>query len=224
MVRGVLFDAGGVLIRPVGGRWNPRYDFEDTVLRHYPETPADLFPQAFAAGQRVLDAGTTTANRTDYHRAMLRVLGVEEPSPALLDELEAPAAGPVVETFPEVGRVLERLRALGVRMSVVSDNWAGLEVMLCDLGIDRYFEAFVISELMGFRKPDPRMYRAGSDALGLAPHECLFVDDDPDLVAAAVDVGYQGIALLRDQGASLDDLVPIIEAGRSSRMPAAKGR
>jgi hypothetical protein len=31
-IRGVLFDAGGVLIGPVGGRWNPRYDFEDIVL------------------------------------------------------------------------------------------------------------------------------------------------------------------------------------------------
>ena len=29
MIQGILFDSGGVLIRPVGGRWNPRYDFEE---------------------------------------------------------------------------------------------------------------------------------------------------------------------------------------------------
>ena len=55
----------------------------------------------------MLDAGTTTANRTDYHRAMLAVLRVDAPSTALLEELEAPAAGPVVEFFPDVRAVLE---------------------------------------------------------------------------------------------------------------------
>jgi putative hydrolase of the HAD superfamily len=127
-IRGVLFDSGGVLIGPVGGRWNPRYDFEDIVGAHHPEIRTQLFPEAFAAGQRVLDAGPTTANRTDYHRAMLRVLGIAEPSAALLHELEAPAAGPVVEVFPDVRHVLDRLQTWGVRMAVVSDSWAGLEV------------------------------------------------------------------------------------------------
>jgi putative hydrolase of the HAD superfamily len=31
-LQGVLFDSGDVLIRPIGGRWNPRYDFEGIVL------------------------------------------------------------------------------------------------------------------------------------------------------------------------------------------------
>ena len=29
--RGVLFDSGDTLTRPVGGRWNPRFDFEEIV-------------------------------------------------------------------------------------------------------------------------------------------------------------------------------------------------
>jgi hypothetical protein len=40
----------------------------------------------------VLDEGTTTANRTDYHRAMLKVLGIEQPAATLLHQLEAPSA------------------------------------------------------------------------------------------------------------------------------------
>jgi putative hydrolase of the HAD superfamily len=36
------------------------------------------------------------------------------------------------------------------------------------------------------------MYRHASDALGIEPADCLFVDDDPSLVAAAIDLGYQG--------------------------------
>jgi len=218
-IRGVLFDSGVVLIRPIGGRWNPRYDFEDIVLAHHPKTPVERFPEAFAAGQRVLDAGTTTANRTDYHRAMLAVLGIDAPSAALLGELEAPAAGPAVEVFPDVRPVLEQLRAWGVGMAVVSDNWAGLEDGYRELGIERYFAGFVISEVLGCNKPDPRMYAAGRELLGLDPGACLFVDDDPQLVLAAIQLGYQGVALTGGAGPmpasapairSLDELLPIV--------------
>jgi putative hydrolase of the HAD superfamily len=221
-IRGVLFDAGGVLTRPVGGRWNPRYDFEGIVLAHHPEIRVELFPESFAAGQRVLDAGVTTPPRADYHKAMLRVLGVEEPSQALLHELEAPAAGPTLELFPDVRPVLDQLQALGVDMAIVSDNWAaGMEENFRVLGIEHYFSSFVISELLGCNKPDPRMYAAGSDSLGLDPGECLFIDDDPELVSAAIRLGYRGVALVRAGEppatvpaiATLHELLPIVGRG-----------
>jgi HAD superfamily hydrolase (TIGR01509 family) len=217
-----MFDAGGVLTRPVGGRWNPRYDFESIVVDHYPQVRGDLFPQAISAGQLFLDAATGTANRGDYHRAMLAVLGIRYPSERLLQQLEAPAAGPVIELYPDVRGVLDRLRQWGVRMSVLSDTWAGLETMFAGLGIRHYFEGFAISEVLGCRKPDPRMYAEGSRLLGVEPDDCLFVDDDPQLVLAAQQLGYHGVTL--DRGAqrgtagavivSLDDLVSIV-AGRA---------
>jgi putative hydrolase of the HAD superfamily len=113
--------------------------------------------------------------------------------------------------------VLERLRAGGVRMAVVSDAWPGLESLYRRLGLHGYFQAFVISAVLGCRKPDPRMYRAGSDALGLPPDECVFVDDAPDLVAAAIELGYGGTAIVRGSDppttvpwiGTLEDLVPM---------------
>ena len=76
------------------------------------------------------------------------------------------------------------------------------------LGLHEYFQAFVVSAVLGCRKPDPRMYRAGSDALDLPPRECLFVDDDPALVAAAIELGYRGLAVSR--GPHPPDAVPWI--------------
>jgi putative hydrolase of the HAD superfamily len=218
--RGVLFDSGDTLIRPVGGRWNPRSDFEEIVLRHLPGLATDAFPEAFAAGQRVLDAGPATPSLAEYHLAVLHALGVPRPAPKLLRELEQPAARPLVEPFPEVPGVLERLRTGGVRMAVVSDSWPGLDGLYRELGLEAYFEAFVISAVLGCNKPDPRMYRAGSDALGLPPRGCVFVDDDPDLVAAAIELGYGGTAIVRatDPPAgvpwigTLEDLVPMTAA------------
>jgi FMN phosphatase YigB (HAD superfamily) len=112
-------------------------------------------------------------------------------------------------------------------MSVVSDTWAGLDVGFHEAGIGHYFAGFIMSEVLGRRKPDPRMYAAGSDLLGLSPDECLFVDDDPQLVVAAVDLGYHGVIMARDQPpdhtrlsagppliTSLYELVPITAGNR----------
>ncbi len=52
-------------------------------------------------------------------------------------------------------------RPWGVRMSIVSDNWTGLEATFAGLDIQHYFEGFAISEILGCRKPDPTDVRRG---------------------------------------------------------------
>jgi FMN phosphatase YigB (HAD superfamily) len=42
------------------------------------------------------------------------------------------------------------------------------------------------------------MYRHASDALGVEPAECLFVDDAGDLVQAAMALGYRGVVVSRN--------------------------
>jgi putative hydrolase of the HAD superfamily len=214
-VRGVLFDSGGVLLRPRGGRWNPRYDFEAVLDRRAPEADRARFAEAFAAGQRYLDGFDGTAPRDAYHRVILEVLGVEA-SDDLLAELDAPTDVPAVEPYPEVPRVLDRLAADGIAMAVVSDAWADLVELYERLGLAGYFEVIVISEVLGVRKPDPRMYRTGSDGLGLRPDECLFVDDDPDLVRAAEALGYQGLPY-DPEHMTLDDVLARVHLGQSAR-------
>jgi FMN phosphatase YigB (HAD superfamily) len=196
-IRGILFDAGDTLYRPIGGRWNPRFDFEETLLRYHPGVAVDRFAEAFDAGKRFMDAAPATAPRDDYHRVILSELGIHDPSRDLLADLNRPLDVPVVEVFPEVSPALAELQARGIRMAIVSDNSGDLEQAFSNLGLRQFFDVFVVSEAMGCCKPDPRMYWAGSDGLGLAPSECFFVDNDPDLVLAAIHLGFQGIAIDR---------------------------
>jgi putative hydrolase of the HAD superfamily len=83
-------------------------------------------------------------------------------------------------------------------MAVVSDAWPNLPDLHAALGLGDFFDAYAISAVLGCDKPDPRMYHHASEALGLAPDDCLFMDDSPELVAAAIALGYQGRAMLRD--------------------------
>jgi putative hydrolase of the HAD superfamily len=205
-VDAVLLDSGGVLIGPVGGRWNPRVDFEEVVGRRVGDLPADLLSAAIEAGDAFLTAAEGTPSRDEYHRVLLDALDVEA-SPEFLAELDAPLdPSTVVEPYPEVIDVLDDLRERGVRLAVVSDAWPALPELHAGVGLGGYFEVYAISAVLGCTKPDPRMYRHASDALGVEPRRCLFVDDSPPLVEAALGLGYQGCAVLRD--GSRHDRIP----------------
>jgi phosphoglycolate phosphatase-like HAD superfamily hydrolase len=193
----LLLDSGGVLMQPIGGRWHPRADFEANLLAHADWVTPELLARGIAAGDRFFAASTETPDLDDYHRAMLDVMGVPA-TPQLLADLCGPVPpSAVLETFPEVHDTLTELRRRGVRMAVVSDAWPNLPELHAGLGLDGFFESYTISAVLGCRKPDPRMYRHASDALALNPAQCLFVDDDPELVAAAIALGYAGRALIR---------------------------
>ena len=126
-LRGVLLDAGDTMIGPRGGRWNPRFDFEDIVGRHAPQARMELLADAIDAGRRYMtDASAAAAwDRDAYHRVVLTVLGVEEPSIGLLAELDAPMPFvEMVEVFPDVRPTLDALKARRVPVAVVSEPLA----------------------------------------------------------------------------------------------------
>lgn len=196
-------------MQPIGGRWNPRADFEQTVLAHAPSVTPEQFAAAITAGDHFFAASTSTPDYDDYHRVMLKHLGVDPTSQLLADlRREVPPAR-YLETYPDVEQTLGELSRRGVRMAVVSDAWPNLPGLHAGLGIDRFFEAYAISAVLGCNKPDPRMYHHASTSLGLAPGQCLFVDDDPDLVAAAIRLGYAGRALCRDSTTTVSDVPSI---------------
>lgn len=182
-----------------------RFDFEGIVARRAPGLPDDLVAAAIETGDRYLASADGTPSRDDYHRVLLDALGVEA-TRDLLAELDAPQEpATVVEPYPEVIDVLDELRAHGIRLAVVSNAWPTLPELHAGVGLGGYFEAYAISAVLGCTKPDPRMYHHASDAFGLPPGRCLFVDDSPPLVEAAIELGYQGCAVLRD-GRQLDGL------------------
>ncbi|MFF2847488.1 HAD family hydrolase [Streptomyces sp. NPDC058001] len=214
-LRAVLFDSGGVLIRPVGGRWNPRADFEENVLAHDSSITPDRFADAVAAGDRFMAASPGTPDYDDYHRVLLGRLGVE-PTPELLSALRRDVHPSVfLELFPDVLDTLAELRRRGTRLAVVSDAWPNLPDLHEGLGIRDYFEVYAISAVLGCEKPDPRMYHHASTGLGLKPSECLFVDDLPNLVSAAIALGYEGRTLCRtgatEQVPSITSLTELLE-------------
>ncbi|MBC7233367.1 MAG: HAD family hydrolase [Chloroflexi bacterium] len=80
-------------------------------------------------------------------------------------------------TYPWVHEALARLARQGYRMSVISNADGHVAQELDCVGLAPYFEEIFDSHLVGYAKPDPRLFEHALTKLGLHPEECLFVGD-----------------------------------------------
>jgi HAD superfamily hydrolase (TIGR01509 family) len=60
--------------------------------------------------------------------------------------------------LPGVPEALQKLRALGLRLVVVSNSDGSVERALGELGLARHLDAVFDSHVVGFEKPDPRFF------------------------------------------------------------------
>ena len=72
----------------------------------------------------------------------------------------------------EARPVLEALYAR-YPMVLVSNFYGNVESVLADFDLRRYFRDIIESAVVGVRKPDPKIFQLGVDALGLKPEEVL---------------------------------------------------
>jgi epoxide hydrolase-like predicted phosphatase len=70
---------------------------------------------------------------------------------------------------------IRRLRAQGLRVSALTNNWVGESDRT--RALRSHFDVFVESCALGLRKPDPRIYLHACEQLGVEPPEAVFLDD-----------------------------------------------
>lgn len=102
--------------------------------------------------------------------------------------------------------VVARARAAGVRTALVSNSY-GLEYPREHW--PRMFDATVISAEVGVRKPEPEIYRLALDGLEVRAEDAVFVDDFPQNVAAAEELGMIGV-LHTDAATTADRLTELL--------------
>jgi putative hydrolase of the HAD superfamily len=71
------------------------------------------------------------------------------------------------------------------------------------------FEHVVESSKLGMRKPDPRIYRHACDLLGVAPQECVYLDDLGINLKPARAMGMRTIKVV-DPDAAIDELQAMV--------------
>jgi 2-haloacid dehalogenase len=180
--KAVVFDLGGVLID-----WDPRYLYRKLLADE-------------AAVEEFLTTVCTPEWNVEQDRGRPFAEGIAE----LVERhpVHAAAIAAYHQRWPEMlggaiaGTVelLAELRAAGVALFALT-NWSAET-----FGIARerfefldWFDGVVVSGEERMVKPDPAIFRLLLDRFGLAPEATCFVDDSPANVAAARELGLDGV-------------------------------
>jgi epoxide hydrolase-like predicted phosphatase len=180
-MNGLLVDFGGVLTTNVFESFRAFCVAEGLD----PDTVKDKFrndPRALAE-LRMLERGELTEE--EFEPRFGPIIGVAE-TKGLVERLFAG----IVPDEPMVEAVKAAKRQ-GVRTGLISNSW----------GHGRYdrdafpelFDAVVISGEVGLHKPEPEIFRLGAERVGLAPADCVFVDDLRENCAGAEAVGMTAV-------------------------------
>ncbi len=136
-------------------------------------------PDAFASVLLDSDEGRASfeaveagkISQRDFEVTIGRLLGVDDRG------LLARALGGL-RPRADVVELVKRARSTGVRVGLLSNSWGDGDYDLYGgYDLEAMFDAVVISADAEVRKPDLAIYLLAADELGIAPHECVFVDD-----------------------------------------------
>lgn len=124
----------------------------------------------------------------------------------------------------ELPRTLDTLRAMGLKMGIVSNTFVhrdSLQRHLQQAGLDEFFPVQLYSYEFPWRKPDVRIFQEASRQIGVAPQKTLFVGDRVDTdVTGAIAAGM--IPVFKRIGTNRDKKIPpeVLVINKLSELPA----
>jgi putative hydrolase of the HAD superfamily len=185
----ILFDFGGTLDAD-GIQWKDRFR---AMTGH--SGNAEAFDRAFYAAD---DALVGTIPRDLPFRDTVELLARNLVRELGMDAGRGPQIADVffrdsLEKAQASARILGHLTRR-FRLGIVSNFYGNLEAVCADTGIARHVQVAVDSAVVGFEKPDPRIFRAALSALDVKPEEAVFVGDSlPRDMNGARDLGMPHI-------------------------------
>lgn len=193
-IKGVIFDYGGT-IDSRGVHWS------EIIWDGYRACGVpvckELFREAYVFAERELAKVRHILPEDNFHVLLLKKMRIElgwlvENGHLAVGAVEA-FSGPVADYCYDAARnaiadARPVLDALYERfpMVLVSNFYGNVEAVLEDFDLRRYFRAIIESAVVGVRKPDPKIFALGVEALGLKPDEVLVIGDSykKDIVPA----------------------------------------
>jgi putative hydrolase of the HAD superfamily len=181
LVKGLVLDYGGVLTTNVFDSFR---DFSVSEGLE-PDAVKNLFRADPEARRLVRAVETGDIPESEFSQHFGGLLGLKD-TDRLIDRLFG-GMGPDEAMLAAV----KRARAQGVKTGLISNS----------MGEGRYdrgafpelFDGVVISGEVGMHKPQPEIFRLGCERIGLAPEECVFVDDLRENCEGAEAVGMTAI-------------------------------
>lgn len=204
-IRAVISDFGGVLTSPLLGAF-ARFQEDTGVTLEQIGTAMSAGASQLGGNNPLfeLECGRISEERfLDILRDGLEPLMGERPALHRFKETYFDGLDPNEEMIALMGELSER----GLRMAILTNNVREWEpIWRAKLPVDEIFETVVDSAFVGMRKPDPRIYELTLARLaGIAPEECLFIDDTEVNCVAATELGIRSIHF-RDNAQAIPEI------------------
>ncbi len=185
MIRALVFDFDGLILEtetPIFQSWQELYRVHGLEL-------------SFDTWSTIIGTADTDYDPLDALENQLGGLPQREEVAArrLQRESELVLAQPVL---PGVHQYLQDARRLGLKIGLASSSpcdW--VEGHLARLGLRRYFDEIKASDDVICTKPDPALYIAAVQGLGVRPEEAVALEDSPNGVLAARRAGLFCVAV-----------------------------
>ncbi|KMS67448.1 MULTISPECIES: HAD-IA family hydrolase [Streptomyces] len=178
--KGLVLDFGGVLttpLLPAALAFEKRAGLAEGTLL----TGLYLNPEGIRLTEE-LERGTLT--QTQWNEAAGRLLGIAPDN--LMGRIFA-------DLRPETSVIAAAAaaRRAGVKVGILSNSVGLTPWNLYDgYEVDELYDAVVLSELHGTRKPERESFRLVLERLGLSAEECVFVDDTEQYLPPAAELGF----------------------------------
>ena len=195
MIKGIIFDYGGT-IDSRGVHWSEVIwqGYEDAKV----EVSKEEFRQSYVMAERELAKVRHILTHHNFYDLLLIKMRIELTDLVqrqVLPEsfnIEANALHIAKYCYDAARQCIEEARptleALYARypMVLVSNFYGNVESVLTDFDVRKYFGTIVESAVVGVRKPDPKIFALGVEALGLKADEVLVIGDSyrKDIVPA----------------------------------------
>ena len=181
-IKAIIFDVGGVLV-----------PFQlERALRELAAKLNVTVEELHEVTGQWRDAWVTGKMPTEefWHN----VMGDERvATTATVDELTFTGLGKDWEPEQELMDFARGLTANGYRIAILSDTITPHAELIKSKGVYAPFEVVVLSHEVGLRKPDPAIYQLTLERLGLPAEQTVFIDDTPENITAATELGMHGI-------------------------------
>jgi epoxide hydrolase-like predicted phosphatase len=185
----LIVDWGGVLTNDLASVMTSWTSGEDFEAAHFAEVMRSWFGQ---------DAGLAAAVNPilALERGELAIPDFERVLAAALSEVSSAPVSPEgllnrlfshFQHARDMTGLVHRARDSGLKTALLSNSWGD---HYPDHLFDGMFDAVVISGRVGMRKPEPEIFLHTCTLLGLAPRQCVFVDDLKHNIEAADRLGF----------------------------------
>ncbi len=199
-IKGILFDASDILyFRPNKGKWLKNYlhslglDQRSISLTQKRDIQTRAFQQEISI--------------EEYYNQLLKLYGVQDDKQLEVGRKALEKDSDAIEIFDGVKDTLIHLKEKGFLLGIVTDTVLPTYKKLSwfeKAGFGHVWDSLISSRDIGIRKPNPGIYQAALQQLGVTSEEAVFVGHDASEIQGAANIGLTTIAFNYEDSVKAD--------------------